>query len=461
MIQQPTTTVMPLTAALLLLSGARSALAVLTMPPPIPATWPANDQQVMISGALLTAPLITEALAHVESIVPASLLNIKVATFKSGSTVTYNDVAANTCYWPADQCVRNTGTSSYAADIVACPAANTWGITFDDGPTATANHVADTSAIRTALDGIGVKATFFACGTSSQSNPTELLASYNAGHQIAVHTWTHHPLTSLTNAQVVAELKYTEAMIYSITGKVPTMFRPPYGDIDDRVRAIAGALGYRSVIWSVDSEDASMTVSAANSALVRATIQSWGKAQPGFISLQHDISTFTSQIAVDALGDIKALGSAYPLKIQNVAQCTGLGAYWDGVSAVGVPGVAGGGGAASVVSSAASAAASVASSAGSAASAVMSSAAAAVTGGGGTSTSTTSDDQGGLSTAGKGKGADDAKTTTASTTTTSTSAPTTTRNANDTVVQSGAQGLYSWVSSLVVAAIVALGLPLV
>ncbi|KAJ3175194.1 chitin deacetylase [Geranomyces variabilis] len=446
---------MPLAAALLLLSGARFTHAVLTMPPPIPATWPANDQQVMITGALLTAPLITEALAHVESIVPASLLNIKVATFVTGSTVTYNDVAASACYWPATQCVRTTATSSYAPDIVACPAANTWGITFDDGPTATANHVADTAAIRTALDGVGAKATFFACGTSSQANPSELLASYNAGHQIAVHTWTHHPLTSLTNAQVVAELKYTEAMIYSITGKVPTFFRPPYGDIDDRVRAIAGALGYRTVIWAIDSEDASMAVSAANSALVRATIKSWGVPRPGFVSLQHDISTFTSQIAVDALGDIKALGSAYPLIIQSVSQCTGFSPYWDGVSAVGVPSGSGssGGGAASVVSSAASAAAS-------AASAVVSSAAAVVTGGGGGASTST---KGGVSTTSTGKGADAGKNTAPSTTQTSTSssAATATHKATETVVQSGAQGLYSWVSSLVVAAIVALGLPLI
>ena len=35
-----------------------------------------------------------------------------------------------------------------------------------------------------------------------------------------------------------------------VTGVTPNTFRPPYGDIDDRVRAIALAMGLQPVIWT-------------------------------------------------------------------------------------------------------------------------------------------------------------------------------------------------------------------
>jgi len=38
-------------------------------------------------------------------------------------------------------------------------------------------------------------------------------------------------------------------------GVTPTCFRPPYGDIDDRIRAIAKGLGLRVILWQRDSND--------------------------------------------------------------------------------------------------------------------------------------------------------------------------------------------------------------
>ncbi len=39
------------------------------------------------------------------------------------------------------------------------------------------------------------------------------------------------PLTSLTTAQVVAELGWTRKAIKHVLGVTPTTMRPPYGDI--------------------------------------------------------------------------------------------------------------------------------------------------------------------------------------------------------------------------------------
>jgi hypothetical protein len=95
-------------------------------------------------------------------------------------------------------------------------------------------------------------------------------------------------------------------------------FRPPYGDCDDRVRAIATALGFRTVFWSDDSKDTSRLSATPPPAV----ISDWFSAQPGFISLQHDISPTTVEIAINALVDARetTLGSIP----QPVSQCQGI-----------------------------------------------------------------------------------------------------------------------------------------
>jgi peptidoglycan/xylan/chitin deacetylase (PgdA/CDA1 family) len=53
-----------------------------------------------------------------------------------------------------------------------------------------------------------------------------------SGHQIAVHTWSHPMLTTLTDEEIVAELGWSKKIIKDLLGVTPTMMRPPYGDIE-------------------------------------------------------------------------------------------------------------------------------------------------------------------------------------------------------------------------------------
>lgn len=135
----------------------------------------------------------------------------------------------------------------------------------------------------------------------------------------------HHPLTSLTNEQIVAEFKYTEAIIYQTLGVIPLYYRPPYGDVDDRVRAIASALGYRTVIWTTTPpRDDQATAAPQIASTVSSFVQSWFVAQPGFISLSHDNSVFTVGADLQVLNLIKANGSSFPLKPQPIGKCLGV-----------------------------------------------------------------------------------------------------------------------------------------
>jgi len=75
------------------------------------------------------------------------------------------------------------------------------------------------------------------------------------GHDICGHTWSHHAMSTLTDEQVFAELYYTGRILKAVLNVSTTCWRPPFGDVDDRVRAIANALGYRTIIWKQDTND--------------------------------------------------------------------------------------------------------------------------------------------------------------------------------------------------------------
>jgi chitin deacetylase len=69
---------------------------------------------------------------------------------------------------------------------------------------------------------------------------------------IAVHTWTHPFMTTLSNLEVLGEFGWTMQLIHDSTGgRLPRFWRPPYGDSDNRVRAIAQEVfGLKAIYWN-------------------------------------------------------------------------------------------------------------------------------------------------------------------------------------------------------------------
>jgi peptidoglycan/xylan/chitin deacetylase (PgdA/CDA1 family) len=129
-------------------------------------------------------------------------------------------------------------------DVTSCPAPNAWAFTYDGGPLAAYQPKALSD-----LSTRNIKGTFFFTGSAILYNPQLLIDTYKAGHAIAFHTWSHPYLTTLTNDQIVVELYWNMRIIKEIIGVTPTLFRPPYGDIDPRVRAIAKAMGLSLILW--------------------------------------------------------------------------------------------------------------------------------------------------------------------------------------------------------------------
>nr|CAG29824.1 putative oligosaccharide N-glucosamin deacetylase [Alicyclobacillus acidocaldarius subsp. acidocaldarius DSM 446] len=149
-------------------------------------------------------------------------------------------------------------------------------ITFDDGPDGDM-----TPKILSTLRDYGVPATFFCIGQQVERFPDVLKSIHQAGHEIGNHTMTHPYLTKLTDAEIERELRECQAAIEKVVQVPIRYFRPPYGDIDDRVRRIAASLHYEVVLWDVDSLDWSGIPGPAVAANVLP------KLRPGAIILMH------------------------------------------------------------------------------------------------------------------------------------------------------------------------------
>ena len=95
-------------------------------------------------------------------------------------------------------------------------------------------------------------ATHFMIGLAILQSPADFVFAFNMGGDIAVHTYTHPYMSTLTNMELVAQFGWTMQIISDSTGGyLPKFWRPPYGDMDLRVRAIAmEVFNLSPVLWN-------------------------------------------------------------------------------------------------------------------------------------------------------------------------------------------------------------------
>ncbi|MCX5259278.1 polysaccharide deacetylase family protein [Streptomyces canus] len=120
-------------------------------------------------------------------------------------------------------------------------------LTFDDGPA-----VPYTGTLLKYLAQYKARATFFVVGQNVALHPEVVRAEAQSGHEVGDHSWNHPVLTNLSSAQVRSQLDRTNAAIKAATGKEPTLFRPPYGAIDGKVRAVTSL---SPALRTMDTED--------------------------------------------------------------------------------------------------------------------------------------------------------------------------------------------------------------
>ena len=144
-----------------------------------PAQWPPLDRPPPTNTSQVAQWVAELDLSHIPTFPPTAPGGCQNTTYNQQAVTD----AAMRGWWTC-------GGFTRATDITYCPNTNTWGLSYDDGPAPYTPKLLDF------LDAAGLKTTIFTVGSRAISRPDILQYEYLDGHQIAVHTWSHFPLTS-------------------------------------------------------------------------------------------------------------------------------------------------------------------------------------------------------------------------------------------------------------------------
>ncbi len=112
-----------------------------------------------------------------------------------------------------------------------------------------------TDTLLNILDEKNVKATFFLVGEWVDKYPESVKEIAKRGHDVENHSDTHAHLPQLSNEGIKKELEDCNNKIKALTGKAPTLFRPPYGDYNNNVVTVTNEINMYCVQWDIDSLD--------------------------------------------------------------------------------------------------------------------------------------------------------------------------------------------------------------
>lgn len=168
-------------------------------------------------------------------------------------------------------------------------------ITFDDGP-----HEKFTPQILDILKENDAKATFFVMGKKVEYYPDIVKRMIDEGHEIGNHTYNHINVSKYSKSKVEEEILKSQEAIYNLTGKKPSLFRPPYRGMNQNTVNLVNELNLKMVLWckTIDVRD------WANPGVYNITNPLLTKIQNGDIILLHDYnnrSKATTSQTVQAL----------------------------------------------------------------------------------------------------------------------------------------------------------------
>ena len=169
-------------------------------------------------------------------------------------------------------------------------------LTFDDGPNYNTNKVLDI------LEENNVPATFFVLGNRIKGNENILKRMVSSKMEIGNHTFNHLLLTKYKEDKVKSEINNTSNLIFEVTGKYPTLFRPSYGSCNKMIRSIVDT---PIIIWDIDTLDWKYHNSRRISSRVI------NKVKDGDIVLMHDIYSATANALEIIIPSLKSKGYTF------------------------------------------------------------------------------------------------------------------------------------------------------
>lgn len=181
-------------------------------------------------------------------------------------------------------------------------------LTFDDGPGPRTGELLDV------LEQYDAHATFFMLGQNVGGYNDFVKKMLDIGCELGNHSYNHPQLTKLDAAGVQAQMGDTNNLIANAAGQPASVMRPPYGSINDNVKA---NVGMPMIMWSVDTLDWKSKNAQAVIDHVMAN------AGDGDIVLMHDIHTTSIDAAIALIP--KLIESGYQLvTVSELAEARGI-----------------------------------------------------------------------------------------------------------------------------------------
>lgn len=155
-------------------------------------------------------------------------------------------------------------------------------ITFNDGPSDYTGQIMDLLAETDS------RATFFLQGSHVEGRQDTLSRMVELGNELGNHAYTHFDLSELNYTDSSAEVAGVDELVGSYIGQSTTVMRPPHGNMNSE---LASSIRKPVILWSVDSQDESLTDPQAIVDVILAA------AEDGAIVKMHD----TSELSLNAL----------------------------------------------------------------------------------------------------------------------------------------------------------------
>ncbi|WP_141734316.1 polysaccharide deacetylase family protein [Oligoflexus tunisiensis] len=201
-----------------------------------------------------------------------------------------------------------------------CQHNNHYALTFDDGPSRNFKKVLDLLASE------HIQATFFVVGQNlaalDQGGLQLLKQAYEAGHEIANHSYSHKDLTKQTPQDILQELGTTRDLILKILGDhektqfTSSIIRPPFGYTNFSVQELLEKNGYTVVRWNADRFDWRENQAVQRQIIIDRVMQQFEQIDlnlteadnKSILDLNHDFSEATLTALPDMIKLIKARG---------------------------------------------------------------------------------------------------------------------------------------------------------
>lgn len=165
-------------------------------------------------------------------------------------------------------------------------------ITFDDGPSPQW-----TGKILDVLDDRKAPATFSLVGRHALEYSGLVRREMAARHQIENHTWSHADLAFASAKDADFEIRRGAEVVESLTGRRPTYFRPPRGDLSGAALTSAARTQADILLWSLQLHERAWDAE-------RNVAHVLGRLTPGTILLAHDAGGPHRDVGLRALPQI-------------------------------------------------------------------------------------------------------------------------------------------------------------